>query len=255
MQQNEVNQKPIEQNQFLKRAKVPGFGGVFLKENHEYSPSDLEKDFLRYLLEMKYMTALQVEKKFCENKDLVINLRELLKAGYLKTKGDEILSESLIVPLKKSHEYIKSKYPEKLIPDTLTRVFEPAVRHDLLLVDLRIRFEKLRFLERWFSEESLRQLPLMNQAFQDLPDALCRKPNGKSYFLELEISKKTLKDYDTRISNCQKVLALEGIKSLGVEGVIFVCTDPKVVEILKEKTKDLKNISVFPISRYLPEHK
>lgn len=230
------------------------------KTEIHFNPSLKDKKLLKYLLEMKFMTFEQIQTGFDLAKNEDIHLKSAFAAGFIKSMDPLLKPDSLIIPTLKAYELLKAENPGKDLAMPVKRVFAPAVNHDLKLVDLRMRFEDLGFIERWVSEKSMEEVPYMVRTFQSplgesggqgLPDAYCVKKNGKSYFLELEISKKTMKNYDTRISEYQKILDLKEMKDQGVEGVIFVCSDPAVTDILKEKTKDISNISVLPLARYL----
>jgi hypothetical protein len=210
-----------------------------------------QKALLLYLLQMKFMTMDQIDRKFFKSQSMAQNFRSLLAHGFLKTKSEELSSESLIVPTEKAYEILKLENPEKEVPQALKRVFEPAVNHDLKLVELRMRFEELNFIKKWHSEKSLAEVPLMNRLFQDLPDAICKKPNDKGYFLELEISKKSPKVYEERIAHYIKVLESREMQEQGIEGVIFLCAKEEVCKIIKDKIPKSKAFSVLMLDRYL----
>jgi hypothetical protein len=217
-------------------------------------PTEKERQLLKYTLEMKFISLGQAQRKFL-SQDKDIRLNELLKEGFLKCSDEAIGEASLLVTTQKTYDLLKAEAPDKGLALPVKRIFQPAVNHDLKLVELRMRFEGLNFIEKWFSEQMLEAVPLMKRTFQDLPDAVCRKKNQKSYFLELEISKKGPKAYEERISEYAKVLELPEILEAGIEGVIFLCTNPEVEELIRSKLPKSKTMSALPYDRYFKDVK
>lgn len=253
--------------------QTPGKDSRFLGSG----PLDLHTEQLfLYLLEMKYLTLEQIIRKFPEianlhggkhdeqnlktlsEKDRQFTLvaraiKELCVQGFLKTKDPILNDQSLILATEKSYETLKKENPNKDIPQPTVKYFPWSVNHDLLLNTLRIRFEEFKFLSRWVSEKTLDEIPFIKQTFQKLPDAVCRKKDEKGYFLELEISKKSSKEYEARIAEYKKILEKDEIKNSGIEGVVFVCTDPKVQELIRSLLPQSKKFSSLPIQRYLKD--
>lgn len=205
-----------------------------------------------YLLQMKFMSFAQVEKKFGIGK---AEIQGLESDGFIKCKPaySEISPDSLIIPTDLAHAELAKANPNKDLAKPLKRVFEPAIKHDLKLVDLRMRFEELNFVTNWYSEASLDAIPLMKRLFTDMPDAVCKKPNGKSYFLELEISQKTIARYEERINEYTRILENEEVKAAGIEGVIFMCTNDKVLDLIKSKLPGNSSFSALSINRYIKD--
>jgi len=218
-------------------------------------PKDLE--ILQVILEMGYLNLKQVSKRFfglpsmMTEKAALYNVKKLLTQGYLKTKDQDVTLSTLLASTQKAQELVAQTYPDKKVPQYQKSIFQPRVNHDLLLNDLRFRFEELGFLNKWVSENMLKEIPFLNRHFQDLPDAVCKKKNGKGYFLELEVSMKSPKVYLDRIEEYLKVLSQDEINEAEIEGAVFFCTDEKVRDKIKEQIPEsAKNISVLMYSNY-----
>ena len=261
MKQNDSNQARNLQPNFLKpsnqkpRLVLKPAVTIAPAENKEVSPKDLE--ILQMVLEMGYMNVRQVTKKFfglssfVTGKAATYTIKKLISNELLKTKDAEVSYESLLLATPKAHAILTEKFPDKKIPQIQKNIFQPRVKHDLLLNDLRIRFEELGFLNKWVSEKAIEEIPFFKRQFQDLPDAICKKRNDKGYFLELEVSMKSSKVYSERIQEYLKALDLEEIKDSEIEGAVFFCTDEKVRDKIKEQIPEgAKNISVLLYSSY-----
>jgi hypothetical protein len=179
---------------------------------------------------------------------------KLIKAGHLRSKDVNLTNESLILVTESGRELVIKENPDKKVPVVTKNIFQPRVKHDLLLNDLRIRFEELNFLNKWTSEVSLKEVGFFLREFKDLPDAVCKKKNDKSYFLELEVSMKAPSIYKARIEEYLKILEKEEMIDAGIEGVIFFCTQEEVAEKIKEQIPEgVKGISVLLYSNYFKD--
>lgn len=238
---------------------------LVLKQQTKTEPAPIpsinakELEILQMVLEMRYMTLRQITKKFylvsstVADKSAQYTVKKLLEQGLLKTKDAEIGSESLLVPTLKAYSALAGKYPEAKLPQIQKNIFQPRVKHDLLLNKLRIRFEELGFLNKWYSETMVEEIPFFKRQFADLPDAVCKKKNEKGYFLELEVSMKSTKVYAARIEEYLRILALEEINDAGIEGAVFFCTDEKVRDKIKEQIPEgVKSISALLYESYFP---
>lgn len=212
---------------------------------------------LEYLLEMRYSDLERLAKKFFRTPEMTDALSaknlmgELISQGLVTIKKDKDSQVEIYLATAEAREKLVKESPKKTYAQVTKQVFWPRMTHDLLLADLRIRFEDLNFIDRWYSEASLKEKPLLLREFQDLPDAICKKRNAKSYFLELEVSMKSPKVYLARIEQYLKILAKEEIKDADITGVIFFCTDEKVQEKIKSVVPEgAKGISVMLYSSY-----
>jgi len=206
---------------------------------------------------MGYINVKQVTKRFfglpsmMTEKAAIYSVKKLLTQGYLKTKDADVNQNSLLTATDKAQELVAQTYKDKKVPQYQKSIFQTRVNHDLLLNDLRFRFEELGFLNKWVSEKMLKEIPFLNRQFQDLPDAVCKKRNDKGYFLELEVSMKSPKVYAERIQEYLKVLSLEEIIDAEIEGAVFFCTNELVRDKIKEQIPEgAKNISVLMYSSY-----
>ncbi|MDG0816425.1 replication-relaxation family protein [Bdellovibrio svalbardensis] len=210
-----------------------------------------ELEITKYVLEMRYLTLGQIITRFYDEGRVEESVRKLLNLQILKCKDETLNEQSLFLATLKGFELVQAEWKDKKIPQVTKSVMPGRLNHDLLLNDLRIRFEQLNYLKQWASEQSLKEVPLFLREFQNMPDACCKKKNDKSYFLELEVAMKNAKAYRDRIETYLKVLQHPDMKGAGIEGVIFFCTDDKVVEVIKKQIpKEAKGISVMPYYKY-----
>ncbi len=238
--------------------------------------TEVELSLFHYLLEMKFLSTKQIIRKFPKLADLQTNhsdqakldlmnpedqqftlitrqIKDLCLRGYLKCSDPVLTDQSLILATTKSYETLKSKNPGKDIPQVVARHFHFGEKHDSILNDLRIRFEELNLLNRWVSEKAMEEIPFIHQTFQKLPDAICKKKNNKSYFLEFENSKKSKKEYVARIHEFEKVLTKKEITEAGIEGVIFFCSSKEVEEVVSSLLPQSRQFSCIPITNYLKD--
>lgn len=212
---------------------------------------NIELPLLNYILEMRYLSFDQIKRRFELGSDADIVVSNLITKGLLRTKDVQFKDDTLFRVTPKAQELIQKTYPDKKVPQVEKNIFQPRVRHDLLLNDLRIRFEDLGFISKWVSERQMKEIPLFLRSFQDFPDAVCVKKNSKSYFLELEVSGKGPKQYRERIASYLEVLKKDEVKEAGIEGVIFFCINEDNIEkIKKEIPEGAKGISVLLYENY-----
>ncbi len=245
-------------------------------------------DIIKFLLEQKYATHEQIQTKFFgfarEKQKAYFEsaLRKLLALEYISIKERADEKVPLIMATAKGHEFLKERAYGKQIPKLTTKIFEPEVRHDLILNDLRVQMENQKLVTKWFSEQSLECEGSLLKDMKDLPDALILSPSKKGSFLELEISMKGGPRYAARIEEYKKVLemshikkalnaetafasdssvtpharqnaALNGSSPLGYPhlSVIFICTDPKVFDAIKKAAGGDARFQVQMINQYL----
>ncbi len=58
----------------------------------------------------------------------------------------------------KAQKQIVDLNPGKVVPKETKNVFPFGVKHDLLLNDLRIRFEELGFIQKWVSDSHMAEM-------------------------------------------------------------------------------------------------
>lgn len=219
------------------------------------------QEIVRYILEMKYLKFSQLRKVFFsfvegEKRELYARsaVRKLSELEYITSKEKEINESSLLMATAKGQEYLQKFAEGKRVAQPVGRVWEPVINHDLMLTDIRQKFEELGLIERWFSEQQLKCLPQFASLMKDLPDAIVMQANGRGQFLELEISRKSNQRYADRISEYRKLLASDQVKSQNIIGVMFLCVDEKVHDLLKGlAAKEKYPISVRLVSAYLTE--
>lgn len=210
-----------------------------------------ETALLRYVLEMRYMSIDQVTRRFYDGGKVQESLKKLLDLEYLKVRGGEVAMDSLLMVTTQGYAHLVLNLEGTKLPSLTKNVFQPRVNHDLLLNELRMRFEDLNFISRFYSEAMLKEIPLFLREFKDLPDAVCKKMDDQGYFLELEVSGKAPKQYRERIAGYLRVLQLEEVKKEKITGVIFFCTDEKVMATIKAQIPEgTKGISVMSYHKY-----
>ncbi|WP_413578534.1 replication-relaxation family protein [Bdellovibrio sp. HCB290] len=215
-----------------------------------------EMELLKYILEMRYLSLAQVIRRFYDNGTVEATIQRMFDLKYLYCKDKELSDSSLLLVTQKGRDVLVSQYKEIQAPAVTRSPMPGRLNHDMLLNDLRIRFEELNFLKRWVSEMCMKEMPFFLRAFADLPDALCKKNNGMAYFLELEVGKKHSKFYRDRIDTYLKVLQMKDTKEAKIEGVIFFCYYEEVAEMIKAQVpKDAKGVSVLTYQRYFPAKK
>ncbi len=225
-------------------------------KDQRFIDSKLEKfietrqtDIIKFLVEMKFATMKQLLSKFFIEggdrqfefaKSAILKIKEL---GLISIKDKELSLTTVVYPTQDSVMYLKSKFEGKVVPE-LKRVFEPAINHDLKLNDLRLKIETFKYFSKWYSERMLEAINSKFEGLTDLPDALIKKKNDRSFFLELEISKKSTPVYERRIQEYKSFLSTAKAEEQQIEGVIFVCTDPAVFNIIRQ----IADKQDFPIS-------
>ncbi len=215
-----------------------------------------ELEMLKFILEMRYLNLDQMIRRFYDEGRVEPSITKLMNLELLKCKDQKYTADSIFMVTQKGWEHVQKEWSDKRIPQITKSVMPGRLNHDLLLNELRIRFESLNFLKQWGSEQSLKEVPLFLRTFTDLPDAVCKKKDDKGYFLELEVAMKNAKAYRDRIETYLKVLQIQDFKDSGITGVIFFCTDEKVMEVIKKQIpKDTKGISVMPYYKYFEKPK
>lgn len=207
---------------------------------------------VKFLLDMKYAKKRQLLQRFGQTPQTEADIGLLLDRGWIKSRDREMTADTLFVPTMAGYNALLKGSEGKLLAQPLTRIFEPTVRHNVLLGDIRIKFEELGFIKKWNSEEMLKLLPGFTEMMPDVPDAMCERRDGPKYFLELEISQKSKKVYEDRVAEYERILQMPEIQDQGITGVMFLCTDRNVLEILKSLLpKENKLFSALPLNRYL----
>lgn len=234
----------------MEKAKVYNVGSL-LSLGGEDTNKDL--DIVLYILEMRYLTMDQIIRKFYEGGKVEKRVERLFDEGLIEVKDEALNLSSLVRVTSKGYEKAEEHFKDVIVPKKEKGSFPARINHDIMLTDLRIRFEELGFLKSWESETKLKEIPFFLRAFKDFPDAICKKKNDKCYFLELEVSKKGPKQYRERIDEYLEKLKEKEFLEAQVEGVIFFCVYPEVMEaIKKEIPKGSKGVSVQLYSKYFP---
>lgn len=223
------------------------------------SSKSQDLDMMKFILEMRYVTPVQIQKQFFKGetgkeRDLAVKaISDLLTKGLLKLwRSNELQDDSLVMVAESGRNAIVLENQGKLIPNITKTVFPPRLKHDMLLNELRIRFEEINFITKWVSDAHMAEMGLILRTFEkDRPDAICKKKDGKSYFLELEVAEKGAKAYRDRMGFYLEVLKKEEVKEQKITGVIFFCKNEEVQKKIKSLIPEgAKGISVMPYDKY-----
>lgn len=244
------NTKPLLRGNLV--AKV---SGAVEKQEPRVKVSEL----LKFVLEMRYVTPVQIQKQFFKDdateglrlaKELIFSLRYEGKVRIWKSS--ELNDDSWVLVTEDGRNQLVLENPGKVIPNLTKAIFQPRMKHDMLLNELRIRFEEINFIEKWVSDAHMAEMGAILRNFEkDRPDAICKKKDGFSYFLELEVSEKGPKQYRERMEHYLKVLALDEFKDQKITGVIFFCKNESVQKKIKSLIPEgAKGISVMPYDKY-----
>jgi hypothetical protein len=217
------------------------------------------QEIIKYILEMKFMTIPQLIKSFfmfaeASKQELYAKsaIKKLSGLEYIRAIEHTATEQTLLVATAKGQEYLQKFAEGKKVAAPIAKVWDPVVRHDLMLVDIRQRFEELGYITKWYSEQQLISLPQFASLMKDLPDAIVMDTEGRGYFLELEISRKGNQRYVDRVAEYKKLISSEQMKKEKISGVMFLCTDEKVYDLIKGiVAKENLDILVHLVSSYL----
>lgn len=182
-------------------------------------PRDLE--FLRILLEQKYLTKKQIMDFIFEGKERYGRYRlwKLMRFDFIRYMPG-FVPEGLYLPTAEAHKYFKGRYVEVPLPVSCP---DPrTILHDLLVTDVRFLFRRLGFGNSWTSERVWR----MGRSVRLwAPDALI-DIGGDNFAIEVERMQKETVRYEDIFQRYQ------------TDREIVAClymTDEKLMPLLLEK--------------------
>lgn len=204
--------------------------------------SERDLGIFEWLLDMKFSDVGVLDEKFFggESKNLGgarTRLRKLERAGYLKAMaGYDGTVKKYYLATEKALYSLKSRYPEKILPSVLRQIRPATFDHDLKVLKLRMKLESLGRATNWESERVVRKkLFLMGKKLPNdlIPDGIYQNKIGKRVAFEMEIAPKTLKRYESKISEYVKAMSSE---EPFFDYTLFVSGSDHVFKTLKELT-------------------
>jgi len=159
-------------------------------------PRDLE--FLRILLEQKYLSKKQIMEFIFGGKERYGRYRlwKLRRFGFVN-RVDGFGPEGLYLPTEETYDYFKSRYVE--VPMPVACPDPRTIFHDLLVTDIRFLFREIGFGSSWMSERVWR----MGRSIRLwAPDAVMQI-GGDSFAVEVERVQKENVRYEDIFSRYQ----------------------------------------------------
>jgi hypothetical protein len=162
------------------------------------SQSDLA--ILKFCLEQKFLTLLQVSKQFFPWNRKILNwpmkcVRKLVRRGLLKSERPAFCDKALYWVTPAGAKVLRRHGMSnglKAISEIDTRTWE----HDLCVTDVRLVFEKVIGIQDWVCERSLKQ----EKVKAKVPDGLATY-RGKRLVIEVELNLKKKKYYEKTLKN------------------------------------------------------
>ena len=195
-------------------------------------PRDLE--FLRILLEQKYLTKKQIMDFIFEGKERYGRYRlwKLMRFDYVRYVPG-LIPGGLYLPTSEAYQYFKGQYVDVPLPVPCP---DPrTISHDLLVTNVRFLFRKLGFGSSWTSERVWR----MDRSIRLwAPDAVI-DIGGDSFAIEVERMQKEAVRYEDIFKRYQ------------TDPDIVAClylTDEKLMPLLLEKAMDYPAIYFMTIA-------
>jgi hypothetical protein len=207
-------------------------------------PQSRDRDILQFVYTFRVATYEQIRKKFfSKNHASVAHRRilELCKNDYLAMRFVETAYKPIkCVSLKeKAWPLIVERWPFEM-DRTLFKSESPL--HDIKLLEVMLRFEKLKAFDDFFSENVLQSSSalLNDPVYRDLVNIqsdgalLLKDPEGRSYLyaLEFESSRKSLERYRKKLEAYYRVGS--------IDGVIYVCGEQGIMDCLAKVNDEVR---------------
>lgn len=211
-------------------------------------------NLMRFVYAHRAVSYSQIWRKFFSDRvksTISERLKRLRKEGYLRSammpiKGD--YAERYFMPSEKAFQFVRHHWDFE-IDKPLYK--SESIAHDLQLVDLALRMEKLTQFKKLLPENLLQSSSaLIQDTF--LGDLVRIQSDGALYAtgtdglgylfaLELELSTKNVERYRSKLSSYYLVR--------GIRGVLYVCADQTIISLLlkadEEVRKDRNSILHF----------
>lgn len=202
-------------------------------------------DLIRFVYAHRAVSFPQIRRKFFANRvksTISGRLKALRNAGFIKSammpiKAD--YAERYFMPSEKALEFVRHHWGFE-IDNPLYK--SESIVHDLCLVDLAMRLEKLTCFKKLLTENRLQSSSALTQ--DDFLGNLVRAQSdgalfvtGKSgsghlFSLELELSTKNVERYRSKLSNYYL--------AKGIRGVLYVCADQVIMSLLTKADEEVR---------------
>lgn len=200
---------------------------------------------MRFVYAHRAVSYSQIWRKFFSDRvksTISERLKRLRKEGYLRSammpiKGD--YAERYFMPSEKSFQFVRHHWDFE-IDKPLYK--SESIAHDLQLVDLALRMEKLTQFKKLLPENLLQSSSaLIQDTF--LGDLVRIQSDGALYAtgtdglgylfaLELELSTKNVERYRSKLSSYYLVR--------GIRGVLYVCADQTIISLLSKADEEVR---------------
>lgn len=146
-------------------------------------------------LEQKFMTLVQIGKKFFEKSQNVLQVpmkkvRAMVNAGYLRTVRLRVGEKRLYVTTKKGVQLLRAHNLSSSLR-ALEGVNDKTWEHDEIVTNVRIVFERLLGFTEWIPERVLKKKNVRKK----VPDAIV-SDGKKRFFIEVELNLKNKRYYE-----------------------------------------------------------
>ena len=202
-------------------------------------------ELLRFVYAHRVVSYSQVLRKFFTDRHkstAAHRLKRLRKHGYVKSAFMPIrngCAERYLMPSEKSYEVVRHHWGFEI---DRPHYKSESIVHDLRLVDLVLRMEKLTQFQKLLPENLLQSSSSLTHD-PHLGDLVRAQSDGALYIagksgrgflfaLEMELSTKNIERYKSKLSSYY--LAER------IDGVLYVCADQVIVSLLAKADKEAR---------------
>lgn len=228
---------------FLMEPRI--YAQVPAKQKIKVRPRDME--ILKFLLEMKFSSLEEIHVKFFRDTRFGLKstslrwVRErvaaLIEAGFVRAVAG-IFKKTLYVATQRSYLYLKNSFGVDKCCRPIQEIDKHTLNHDLTLVQVRLELEEKSSGLSWISEKYMMDHSQVFAGFTSefRPDAIYSIKGNSQIALELELARKSKKRYQEKIKRYSNLL-MSSSSNPTFEKIHFICSDLRVLEILKEETQ------------------
>lgn len=202
-------------------------------------------ELIRFVYAHRVVSYSQIWQKFFANRTIGTispRLRKLTRDGFLKSAMMPIrnnYTERYFMPSEKSYEVVRHHWGFEI---DMPHYKSESIAHDMCLVDLAFRMEKLTQYSKLLPENILQSSSALSQDtfLGDLSRAQSDGAlyvTGKSgrvilFALELELSTKNVERYKSKLSAYYL--------AKGIRGVLYVCADQTIMSLLTKADEEIR---------------
>lgn len=239
-----------------------GYENIIKEKSVRWTSRDL--DILEFLLEMKFSSLRDIHSRFFSitrdgGKSSSLRwTRErvgiLMKHGFIKIVS-HICDMKLYLLTQKGYFFLKNSRTLKEYCLPLREVDRRTFEHDSLVIALRNELEYQAEVSGWISE---RQLSLDENIRRYLgkefrPDGLYLSSDGIKTAFELEIARKAKDRYRQKLRRYIDVMTKESQDGKLFDQVHFVCTNKKVLNLIRSETQLYQQLFQFNLASEILE--